>query len=112
VACAGVGILGLMAYLAIGNPELAGGSYADRLEALKGRDPTTWAPDEALAVLSEAARANPEDPLPHFYSGQVLMVLQRPQDAARSYDAALRRDPRFVDALMGLGRAMVEMEGF
>ena len=64
--CAAVGIATLIAYLAIGRPELEGGAYAQRLEALRDRDPTTFTIEEALAVLHEAARNNPHDPLPHL----------------------------------------------
>jgi cytochrome c-type biogenesis protein CcmH len=110
-ACAVVGIATLGAYLLIGRPELPGGAYAQRLEALKQRDPTTFTIDEALAVLHEAAREHPNDPLPHFYSGQLLLNQGRAQEAARAFDAALRREPQLAEAMMGLGRAMVRLEG-
>jgi cytochrome c-type biogenesis protein CcmH len=110
-ACALVGLATLGAYLLIGRPELAGAAYAQRLEALKERDPTTFNVDEALAVLHEASRENPRDPLPHFYSGQLLLNQGRAQEAARSFDAALRREPRLAEAMVGLGRAMVQIDG-
>jgi len=109
-ACAVVAIATLGAYLLIGHPELAGGAYADRLAALKQRDITTYSVDEALAILHEAARDNPDDPLPHFYTGQLLLNQGRPHEAARAFDAALRREPRLAEAMMGLGRAMVRIE--
>lgn len=104
-------LVGLGVYLAIGKPELEGGAYAARLEALKDRDPTTFTADEALAVLGEAARENPNDPLPHLYRGQVLLRIGQAQEAARAFDAALRRDPELAEALMGMGRALVAIEG-
>ena len=103
-ACAVVAIATLGAYLLIGRPELAGAAYAQRLEALKQRDPTTFTADEALAVLHQAARDNPRDPLAHFYAGEVLYRQGRAQEAAREYDAALRREPRLAEAMIGLGR--------
>lgn len=110
-ACAAVAIATLGVYLLVGRPELGGAAYADRMEALKQRDPTSFTADEALAVLHQAARENPSDPLPYFYSGQVLINQGRAQEAARAFDAALRREPRLAEAMIGLGRAMVRIEG-
>lgn len=109
-ACAVVGVAALGAYLLIGRPELPGAAYAQRLEGLKERDPTTFTIEEALAVLHEAARDNPADPLPHFYSGQLLLDQGRAPEAARAFEAALRREPQLAEAMMGLGRAMVRIE--
>jgi len=110
-ACLLVTLVGLGIYLVIGKPELAGGAYAQRLEALSDRDPTTFTADEALAVLGEAARENPNDPLPHLYRGQVLLRVGRAEEAARAFDAALRRDPQLAEAMLGMGRALVAVEG-
>lgn len=109
-ACVLVSIAGLGAYLIIGRPELPDAPYAARLEALKQRDPTSLSADEAMAILHDAARENPRDPLPHFYTGQLLLDQGRAEEAARSFDAALRRDPRLAEAMMGLGRALVRIE--
>lgn len=109
-ACAVVGIATLGAYLLIGHPEMPGGSYEERLEAVKLRELSTYTVDEALAVLHEAARENPDDPLPHFYTGQLLLDQGRAPEAARAFDAALRREPQLAEAMMGLGRAMVRIE--
>jgi cytochrome c-type biogenesis protein CcmH len=109
-ACVLVALAGLGAYLAIGRPELPDAPYATRLEQLKARDPTSLSADEAMAILHEAARENPRDPLPHFYTGQLLLDQGRAQEAARSFDAALRRDPRLAEAMLGLGRALVRIE--
>jgi len=103
-------LVGAGLYVATGSPGMADAPYAARLEALKQRDPTTYSADEALAILSEAARANPRDPLPLYYSGEVLLQQDRPREAARAYDAALRRAPNMADAMIGLGRALVRLE--
>lgn len=110
-ACAVVAVATLCAYLVVGRPELGGAAYADRLEALKHRDPTTFTADEALAVLHQAARDDPDDPRAHFYAGEVLYRIGRAQEAAREYDAALRREPRMAAAMVGLGRSLVQIEG-
>lgn len=108
--CAAVAVAALGAYLAIGRPALADAPYRARLEALRERDPTTFTADEALAVLGQAAKDHPRDPLPHFYSGEVLLSQGRAEEAARAFDAALRRDPRNVEVMMGLGRSLVAVE--
>jgi cytochrome c-type biogenesis protein CcmH len=109
-ACAVVALAALGGYLMVGSPELAGASYRDRLEALKQRDPSTYSVEDALAILHEAARDNPRDALPHFYTGQLLLDQNRPQEAARAFDAALRREPELAEAMLGLGRALVRIE--
>lgn len=111
MACIVVALAGLVIYLVIGRPDLPDRPFAARLEALKQRDPTSFTADEALAVLAQAARESPRDPLPHYYSGEVLYAAQRYEEAAREYDAALRRGPQSGDALLGLGRAMVAIDG-
>jgi cytochrome c-type biogenesis protein CcmH len=105
-----VGVLALAAlgaYLAVGRPELPDAPFLERLAALKHRDPSTYTPDEALAVLDRAAHEHPADPLPYYYSGLMLLQMQKPEEAARAFDAALRRDPRSGEAALGLGRSLV-----
>lgn len=110
-ACGAVAVLALGGYLLIGNPDMPDGAYETRLQALKGRELSSFTVDEALAILHEAARDNPNDPLPHFYTGQLLLDQGRAEEAARAYDMALRRDPTNVQAMLGMGRALVSIEG-
>jgi cytochrome c-type biogenesis protein CcmH len=102
-----MGLVTLGTYLVIGRPELPDAPYAARLEALKQRDPATYNGEEWIVLLAEAAKANPDDPTPHFMTGQMYLANRRPEDAARAFDAALRRDPLSAPALMGLGRALM-----
>jgi cytochrome c-type biogenesis protein CcmH len=112
LASTGVAALAaLAAYLAVGRPEMPDAPYQARLEALKHRAVDTLSADEALAILHEAARDDPSDPLPHFYTGQLLLEQGRAQEAARAFDLALRRDPRLGEAMLGLGRALVGVDG-
>jgi cytochrome c-type biogenesis protein CcmH len=108
--CAIVSVVALGIYISIGRPELSDAPYAARLEALKQRDPSTFTSDESLAVLHEAAREHPNDPLPLFYSGQLLFGQGRDREAAAAFEGALRRDPRLAEAMLGLGRALVRIE--
>jgi cytochrome c-type biogenesis protein CcmH/NrfG len=111
LVCAGAGAVALAAYVAIGRPDLPGAAYAARLDALKHRSPETYTVEEALALLGEGARTHPDDPTPHLLSGELLLANGRPQQAAHSFDAALRRDPRSSQALMGLAKSRLAIEG-
>lgn len=110
IICGLVGVVALGAYLVIGRPELPDAPYHARLEALKHRNPITFTADEQLAVLDEAAKRDPRSPLPHFFTGEILLATNHPEQAARAFDAALRRDPRSAPAMVGMGRAMVAMD--
>jgi cytochrome c-type biogenesis protein CcmH len=110
-ACAIAAIAGLGVYLAIGRPELADAPYAARIEALKQRDPRTYTVDEALAMWAEIARAYPRLAEPHIRTGSILLRQGRVAEAARAFDSALRREPQSPEALLGMGRAMVQLEG-
>jgi len=109
-ACGAVALAALTAYLAIGRPELPDAPYAERLEALKSRDLESLTFDEALAILHDRSRQDPSDPLSHFYTGELLLRMGRPQEAARAYDLALRREPQLAEAMLGLGRSLVAIE--
>lgn len=109
--CGLAALLALGIYLSIGRPGLADAPYQARIEALKQRAFETYSVDEALAILAEGARDNPRDSRPHLYSGQVLLAQGRAREAARAFDAALRRAPQSPEALLGLGRALVAIEG-
>jgi len=111
LVCAGVSIVALGIYLVNGHPSLEGGAYEARLAALSQRPPETYTVDEALAVLADGARENPSDPRPHLFAGEILLANGRGEEAARSFDAALRRDPRSGEALLGLAKATVAIQG-
>lgn len=105
-----VGLVALGTYLVIGRPELPDAPYAERLAALKERDAATYNGEEWIAVLTDAAKRNPQDAGPLFMVGQVYLANRRPEDAARAFDAALRRDPLLTPALLGLGRALMAID--
>lgn len=111
LVCAAVSVVALGVYFINGRPELPGGAYAERMAALKQRPRETYSLDEWLAVLADDARVSPADPWPHLATGEVLLRGNRPQEAARAFDAALRRDPRSADALIGVANSIAQMEG-
>lgn len=106
-----VAALGL--YLVLGRPDLGDAPFRPRLDALLAQvergDPVDS--EQALALWHEAARRNPRAAEPQLYIGDLYLQTGRPQDAARAYDAALRRDANSGAALMGLGRAFVQIDG-
>lgn len=108
---AGASVFALGVYLVNGRPDLPGAAYADRLEALAQQPIESYTADEALAVLGERARETPNDAAPHLYTGEILLASGRPEEAARAFDAALRRDPQSADALVGLAKSMVTIDG-
>jgi cytochrome c-type biogenesis protein CcmH/NrfG len=111
IACAAVSLVALGAYLAIGRPDLRGAPYQTRIAALQQRPLMSMAPDEILAVMAQNARAEPNNPMPHLISGEVYLRTGRPREAARAFETALRREPRQVAAILGLGEALVSIEG-
>lgn len=111
VVCAAASVVALGVYLLNGRPTLVGGAYAERLEALRQRPEETYNAEEWLAVLAADSRANAADPWPYLATGEIYLRTNRPQEAARAFDAALRRDPRSVDALIGVARSIATIEG-
>jgi cytochrome c-type biogenesis protein CcmH len=110
-ACAVIVLVTIGGYAAIGHPEMEDAPYRERMAALRMRNPETYTLDESLAVLSEVAKEDPRDPLPFLYSGNLLLASDRPREAARAFDTALRRDPRLAEAMVGMGRALYRIEG-
>lgn len=97
-------------YLALGSPGVAGEPYAARIAQLRTRQPNTYSRDEMLARMTYEARLHPNDARPHIVRGLIYADANEPQQAARAFDAALRRDPNSVLSMMGLGRALVAMD--
>ena len=73
------------------------------------RDPTTLSPAETLARLEGLVKEQPDAPQPHFFIGEMMRAQGRDSDAIRAYQSALRRDDRYVPAMIALGDAMVRL---
>jgi cytochrome c-type biogenesis protein CcmH len=106
IACGAVALTALGAYLAVGKPEIPDEPLQARLEALKHSNRLLTA-DEVLALLDQEMHAHPNDPVIYYRAGEILLDQNRPEEAARAFDAALRRNPRLGEAALGLGRALV-----
>jgi len=60
----------------------------------------------ALELFTQAQRLDPGGAKPHYYVGGALEKLDRPDSARVEYDTAIRIDPKYVDALTGLGKLL------
>jgi cytochrome c-type biogenesis protein CcmH len=96
-------------YLATGNPNYGDQPFEARREALLARPATSLNDQELIALLQADAQKNKQDPRPHFFLGQVLASQGRDSDAIRAFQAALRRDPKSADALVGAGASLVRL---
>lgn len=79
--------------------------YGPRIAALMNKNPAEMTADEVIAVLEARAKADPADPRPLIFAGEILTQLGRPDLALAQFQAALLREPKSVPALVGLGRA-------
>ncbi|MGE3249410.1 MAG: tetratricopeptide repeat protein [Hyphomonadaceae bacterium] len=107
---AAIGALAIVSlYGMLGSPGLSGGAHAERMAALRERDPESYSPEESVAVLSEVAREHPRDARPMVYIGRLEAALGRPARALAAFEEALRRDPENAEAMIDMGRVMVAM---
>ena len=107
--CLAVGAGG---YLLVGQPGMGDQPMSDRQAGLMEKirnAPETLTPAETLSRLEATLAERPDDPQPHFFIGEILRAQSRPQDAARAYQSALRRNADFVPALIALADTMVDL---
>jgi cytochrome c-type biogenesis protein CcmH/NrfG len=98
-------------YLAIGKPAMPDAPLNQRLAGLNVANLESL-PNEAIAVLlQDALRRQPDDPRPHAFYGRILMAEGRYDEALRAFMGALRRDPKFADALAGVGECLLAIHG-
>lgn len=107
----GAAAIGGLTYLAIGRPTMPDAPLKQRLAALRDSNLESM-PNEAIEVLlQDALRRQPDDPRPHAFYGRVLMSEGRYDEALRAFMGALRRDPKFPDALAGVGECLLAING-
>jgi cytochrome c-type biogenesis protein CcmH len=115
IAIAGVCLaVAVAGYLAVGRPGMPDDPMARRQAGLAEKianAPETLTPAETLSRLELATQQRPDDPQPHFFIGEMLRAEGRPEDAARAYQSALRRDENFVPALVSLADTLVALSG-
>ncbi|MEZ6012944.1 MAG: hypothetical protein R3C08_13880 [Hyphomonas sp.] len=111
VGCAALAVAG---YLMVGSPGMPDEPMEKRQEGLAEKirtAPETLTAAETLSRLELATQKKPDDPQPHYFIGEMLRAEGRPEDAARAYQSALRRDGNFVPALVALADTLVELSG-
>lgn len=59
---------------------------------------------EALDLFTKAQHLDPQSPRPHYYIGTALERLDHPDSARAQYEIAIRIDPKYTEALTGLGK--------
>lgn len=59
---------------------------------------------EALDLFTKAQRLDPNGPRPHYYIASALERLGEPDSAKTEYETALRINPKYVEALTGIGK--------
>lgn len=104
--------LGVGGYLAVGRPGMADQPMVERQHEIMDKirnAPETLTAAETLARLEQTAVDQPDAPEPHYFIAELMRGQSRPDDAARAYQSALRRDASYVPALVGLAQVLVEM---
>ncbi len=108
-------LVALCAYALVGRPALADRPFQPRIDALvnafESGVPPAVTREEQLALWDHIARQHPRDAIPRAEAGKVLLELGRAREAAAEFDQALRREPESVEAMLGMGRAIFEIEG-
>lgn len=105
------GFLASLGYLFIGRAGLADQPYQARITALEEIPPEQRSRAEVLAQFESLIREQPENPRPHFVIGEMMAAQGRNDDAIRAFQSALRRDDRFVPAMIGMADAITRSAG-
>lgn len=103
------GLLAAIGYFFIGRAGFPDQPFDRRIAELEARDPTALSPAETLARLEGLAKSQPEAPQPHFFIGEMMRAQGRDSDSVRAYQSALRRDDRYVPAMVALADALVRL---
>jgi tetratricopeptide (TPR) repeat protein len=61
---------------------------------------------EALDLFTRAEKLDPNSAKPHYYVAAALERLEYPDSAEVQYHMALKEDPKYTDALVGLGNLL------
>ncbi|HLA06581.1 MAG TPA: tetratricopeptide repeat protein [Anaerolineales bacterium] len=64
--------------------------------------------DEAITVMQDVARLEPESADPYYYIGECYRFKGDPGSAITAYGLALEKDPEFGAAYVGLARARIQ----
>ncbi|MEH6807582.1 MAG: hypothetical protein V7651_01945 [Hyphomonas oceanitis] len=107
-------VLGIAGYAVFGRPGMGDLPMKERQAEIMEKirtAPETLTPAETLARLEQTSIDQPDAPEPQYYIGVIMRQQNRPDDAARAFQSALRRDGTYVPALIGLADVLVELDG-
>ncbi len=113
----GLAVLALIAmmagglYAVLGAPNLPGQAQADRLEALRGRDPSSLSPQEIIFILEQRVKVEPEDGEAWRHLGTVRVATGQFAEGAEAYGRALLVLGPDVDLLVRLAEARTQASG-
>ena len=62
--------------------------------------------EQALATFTQAQKLDPNSPRPHYYIASALERMGNPDSARAEYQTAIRMDPKYTEALTGLGNLL------
>jgi tetratricopeptide (TPR) repeat protein len=79
-------------------------AVAEACRMLGEEDPQAF--KDALKALDEAVRADPEHPDARVRLGELFLEKYNSQDARKSFQEVLDRNPRHAEALLGMARAL------
>ncbi len=68
--------------------------------------------DAALALMTEALAAQPDEAILQNVNGELLMALGKPTEAARAFQLTIELEPSLVEAHINLGTAMFQTESW
>jgi cytochrome c-type biogenesis protein CcmH/NrfG len=107
-------LVAIIGYFYVGSPGMSDQPMAERQASLAQKiaeAPETLTPAETLSRLEQTVIERPDEPQPHYFIGQLLLAQNRPEDAVRAFQSALRRDDAFIPALVALADTLVEISG-
>jgi len=105
------GFLASLGYLFVGRAGLPDQPYQARIAELEMVAPEKRTRAEVLAQFENLILEQPDNPRPHFVIGEMMVGEGRDEDAIRAFQSALRRDERFVPAMLGMADAITRLGG-
>jgi cytochrome c-type biogenesis protein CcmH len=107
-------LLAVAGYGLVGHPDRPDSPLSSRVEKLEQqakKTPENITPDQIMAIAERRSRENPKDPQPHYIMGVLLKGTGKSNEAMLAFESALRRDPKFVPAMVALADLLFESGG-
>ncbi|MDJ0920542.1 MAG: hypothetical protein QNI84_05400 [Henriciella sp.] len=100
-------IVALAGYLWLGSPTRGDLPFSERQDEIANKDPQTLTADEMLTRLEMAVRDEPDAAEPHYHIGVLMRSQGRVEDSIRAFQSSLRKNDRYVPALVALADVLV-----